>query len=524
VTTLTAGRDIRGLSDGEMADLYADADDADRDAIVTELGRRDRLKAARQARRDDPAEQEWRLAMEAQLARAEAACNGELVRRGSWVEDPRELWAGSGVFARAHCSEELWLWWQQPGEARVTVTAYRQQVSDGRRIQRDERDAAAMQDTRRGGKPVIGELMGAARTIERGARYAQARQRVDERRTELAAGRAGGAVAVRPAAAMVRQREPVDGDETLRYVVAFLRHFAVWGSDAEILTAALWVVQAHARDGDGMPVWQYCARLGIFGPSGSGKSWKTRLIGKLAPAGKILIEPTKPSFIDLCADRHTVILTEADELFSTTGRNRGILAVVNAGYEPDRTATRKQGGKVVEVPVFGPVVLDGLDSMIKATRADLRTMISRTICIMARQAPDGYRPPRFDKQARYAAEMLSQRCAQWMAQEVAAGLADVVPHVPEHLGNRPFALWEPLFAVAQRADEALRARQEKDGGAAGDGPGPWTLACAEACEQLEDGAGLPEEDDDDEGMSDLDRIMAGYSGGAAPAGDGAEGW
>lgn len=302
------------------------------------------------------------------------------------------------------------------------------------------------------------------------------------------------AVAVREPAAVAR-REDIDGDQVLRYVFTFLKRFAVWGSDAEIVAATLWIAQAHARDGDGAPVWDYCARLGIFGPSGSGKSWKCRLIGKLAPAGETLLEPTKPSLIDLIADNHVIVLTEADELFGTTGRNRGILATVNAGYERDRCATRKHGGKVVKVPVFGHVVLDGTDELLKAARTDLRTMLSRCIVLLARRAPDGYRPPRFDATARAAAEMISKRLGAWLAQEVATGLADEVPDVPEHLGNRPYALWCPMFSVALRADK-------------GDPQGPWSAACAAACEQLEDGAGLPQQTDED--MSELDRIMEGY--------------
>ena len=76
----------------------------------------------------------------------------------------------------------------------------------------------------------------------------------------------------------------------------------------------------YARDAKDVPVWQYCARLAIVGQSGSGKSWKCRFIGKLASMGEILVEVTKPAFIDLCAEHNTVILTEADEAFRTPGR------------------------------------------------------------------------------------------------------------------------------------------------------------------------------------------------------------
>lgn len=302
-----------------------------------------------------------------------------------------------------------------------------------------------------------------------------------------------GQVAV-PDRAVVQAREQIDGDQVLRYMYTFLRRFAVWGSEAEIVTAALWIAHTHARNGEGIPVWQYLARLGVLGPKGSGKSHKCRLIGKLCWSGEILVVPTKAAFIDLCAENHTIIITEADEQFRSQGKSREIVAIANAAYEPDRTAPRKQGGMVVKVPLFAHLVLDGIDEvLLSPARPDLGALMSRCIIVPARKAPAGYRPPRFDAQARSIAEQLSKRASAWMAQEVAAGMAGDIPVVPEHLGNRPFALWEPLFTVALRADS-------------GDPDGPWSRACAEACEQLEDGQGLPEPTEAE--GTELDRQMA----------------
>jgi hypothetical protein len=89
--------------------------------------------------------------------------------------------------------------------------------------------------------------------------------------------------------------------------------------------------------------------------------------------------------------------------------------------------------------------------MKNATGNDLRTLLSRCLIARVQMAPEGYRPPRFDSQARAIAGLLNQRIAAWMAQEVAAGIGDEVPEVPPGLGNRPAALWEPLFTAADRA-------------------------------------------------------------------------
>lgn len=340
---------------------------------------------------------------------------------------------------------------------------------------------------------------------------AELAKRAAARRAEkaMASGDAAlsGALAVREPSAVVRQM--IDGDKILRYVYTFLKRFAVWNSEAEIVTATLWIAMTHARDGDGVPVWQYCARLGILGPSGSGKSWKSRLVGKLSSNGKILVEPTKPSFIDLCADNNTVIITEADEAFRSPSRSRGILAVVNAAYEPDRSTSRKQGGVAVEIPLYCHVVLDGIDSvLLSPNRPDLGAMLSRTICILSRRAKDGYRPPRFDSQARALADEVALRASAWMAQEVQLGLAGVVPVVPEDLGNRPFALWEPLFAVAWAADRAWREEREAAGEDVAADAGPWSQACRAACQELEAAGSVPTPQEDTE--TELDRQMAAW--------------
>lgn len=307
---------------------------------------------------------------------------------------------------------------------------------------------------------------------------------------------ASGTVAVPGQRTVVQARPAISGDQTLRYAYSFLRHFAVWPSEHALVTATLWDAQAHARDAAGLPVWPYSPRFLIVGPYGSGKSWIARLVGKLAPNGEMLLEPTKAALIDLIAERRTVVITEADEVFGTAGRNRSLVATLNAGYEPDHAHSRKQGGKAVRIPLYGPAVIDGIDTLIQDTRPDLRTLVSRCIVMHARQAPEGYRAPRFDRQARAVAGQISTRLGQWMAQEVQAGIGDVVPDLPDWLGNRPASLWEPLFSVALAADQ-------------GDPDGPWSTACREACLALETAADVTDQGDDIE--NELDRALAAWS-------------
>jgi hypothetical protein len=501
------------LTVAELSELYGKVahDDDARRIVEDELADRDRAAAAKrkavQARRADPVVNEWLDAAHAQYMQAEAQCAGKLVRNGSVITDAWALWSGPEWLARQCATEELQNFWDD--HPRIpTQTAWRDHQRG---------DVPPDEENQEETMGIAGEIGRAAGHVARDAgRVAGRATEMSVRESLYAARRQAVTTSVQhaanelavtePGSAVVRSREPVDGDQVLRYIYTFLKRFAVWGSDAEVVAATLWIAQTHARDANGMPIWQYCARLLITGPSGSGKSWKSRLVGKLSFKGKILVEPTKPAFIDICAENHTVIITESDETFRSPGRSRSLVAVMNASYEPDRESSRKQGGVHVDIPLFCHAVLDGIDKiMLSPTRPDLVAMTSRCIVLMARKAREGYRPPRFDKRARAMANLLSQRAGAWMAQEVDNALEDEVPDVPDHLGNRPFALWEPLFAVAKRADECAARRDGRTDG----GDKLWSSACWLACEQLE--ATFAATQPADEDLDELDQQMAAWA-------------
>lgn len=313
-------------------------------------------------------------------------------------------------------------------------------------------------------------------------------------------------VATNPGSALAVREPDIDGAQLLRDVRKFLRHFALWPSEDALNVATLAVAAMHAKDpATGDPAWEYAFKLLYTAAEyGAGKSWFAKLTAQLAPRGKALLEPTKPSLIDMIADQNTVVVTEIDELFATAGRNRGIVAVLNACYEPGNYHTRKQGGKVQEVHCYGHQILDGIDSAIRAT-GHLRAVASRSIMIRVRMAPDGYRRPKWDRVAALTAQQGRDRLAAWIGHEVAAGLADGIPPMPEGLGNpRRCTLYEPLFAVALAADKGE--------------PGYWWTTLAASALQLEHAVGMPDDDAEVAGFlasladeeTELDRQMAGW--------------
>lgn len=294
--------------------------------------------------------------------------------------------------------------------------------------------------------------------------------------------RDGDAIDVRPDQVVTAvPHVKLNGARLLADAYTGLRHFAVWPSEAALVTATLWGAQAHAKDKNGLPVWQYSPRLFFTSKEGgSGKSQMTKLALRVAPRGKLLVESSKASLIAFIAEQATVGVTELDVLVGTGTRNRWFTAIANAGFDPETATSKMSGGKKVEIPLFGPMVLDGLDSVINSTGVELRTLMSRCIIIRVKRAPEGYRAPRLDGQARKAFGWVRDQMALWMMQEAADGIGDDVPEVPQGLGNRPASLWEPLFAVADRAG------------------GDWPHRAREACATLEAAAGLPQDEEEEQ--------------------------
>jgi len=349
----------------------------------------------------------------------------------------------------------------------------------------------------------MGVLEGARVAEHLAVGAARAAQRLEQARQQ--AGMAPGAMACRPAQTVAVPRKPIDGDELLTDVRTALTHFACWPSEAALVTATLWAAAAHGKDEKTkLPIWQYSPRL-FFTSSegGSGKSWMARLVGKLSPDGKMLVETTKASLQRLIAKQCTVVVSELDVLVGNGGRTKWFTGLANAGYQRDVSTYRVDHGKELEIPLMCPMVLDGLETVITATGAELKTLVSRCIVVHVKRAPASYRAPRFDDQAAAVFARGRDKLGAFMAQQIQAGIAQHVPDVPEGLGNRPADLWEPLFAVADAAEASRDTR-------AGDGAN-WPELARQACVDLESRG--PAEDEDAE-ASYRDALSA-WAGSAA---------
>ena len=289
---------------------------------------------------------------------------------------------------------------------------------------------------------------------------AGSRQRPDAARAAMT-GSTRGAVAVPEARAIVIGRRPIDGNKLLTDTYTALNHFAVWPNEAALVTAVLWAAHAHGKDDKTkLPIWQYSPRLFFTSKEGgSGKSWMGRLVAKLSPDGKMFVEATKASLQRLIAKQCTVVVTELDVLVGNGGRTKWFTGIANAGYERDQATYRVDHGKELEIPLMCPMILDGLETVITATGAEMKTLMSRCIIIHAKRAPDGYRAPRFDNTARAVFQMGSENSGSGWASRSATASGMSCPRCLRGSGARQSLGTLVRGSGCRRRRLARRARQ-----------------------------------------------------------------
>jgi len=114
------------MGDEHLAALYQRGDQTDRNAVLTELARRDRLAIARARRRAVNAE--WYDGMYADYLAADAETRGNLLSRAGIAAgiSPTRLWSGPEAWAHRMASEELRAFWQH--RPRVTIMQYARQA------------------------------------------------------------------------------------------------------------------------------------------------------------------------------------------------------------------------------------------------------------------------------------------------------------------------------------------------------------------------------------------------------------
>jgi hypothetical protein len=227
---------------------------------------------------------------------------------------------------------------------------------------------------------------------------------------------------------------------------------------------ALWVVHSWAFDAaDSTPY------VIVLGPTmRTGKSRLFDVLKRLVRAPWGIIEPSEAVlFRKIERDCPTLLLDEIDAVFNGRPDREPLRAILNEGNHRGATVPRCVGdsNEIVDFAVFCPKALAGIDNgKLPATLRD-RSVIVRMKRKLRSESVGKLRGAKVAADA----EALRDKLASWAHAHVEA-LRSAEPKIPDELNDRAADAWEPLLAIAERADEAWiqRARAAATALAEGD--------------------------------------------------------
>lgn len=247
---------------------------------------------------------------------------------------------------------------------------------------------------------------------------------------------------------------------TLTAVVAFLRAFVRFTSDAQPVAVVLWIAHAYL-------VEQFAQSPILSITSAVMQSGKTRLLDAielLVPRPWRLIMPSEAVvFRKIEQDSPTLMLDEADAVFGSRRDFEGLRAMLNAGNRPGtrvpRVAAEGRSFRLIEFSIYCAKVIAGLGN-VPPTVAD-RSIPVRLERRVRSEHVEPFRQQKADERARPIREALAYYTAQ-------LDLREADPAVPAELDDRAQDSWQSLLAVADAAggpwpEEARKAARELHG-------------------------------------------------------------
>jgi hypothetical protein len=247
-----------------------------------------------------------------------------------------------------------------------------------------------------------------------------------------------------------------DGALILRDLARYARRFVIL-TEPQADAIALWILHTHAIEAADCTPY-----LSIR--SAEKRSGKTRLLEVL----ELLVREPLPAanisdaalFRSIGAEdaSPTVLLDEVDAIFGAKARDREDLrGLLNAGYRRGAVVRRMGGAKMTTLEAFAVFCAKAFAGIgeLPDTIADRCVPISLT-----RKTRDEPVARIRRRDALADAEPLQISAASW-ASHHAPSLAEARPDLPDELDDRAQDVWEPLFAIADRAgdDWPERARR-----------------------------------------------------------------
>jgi hypothetical protein len=232
--------------------------------------------------------------------------------------------------------------------------------------------------------------------------------------------------------------------QILDAVLKFIRQYVAFPNDESAIAVVAWIAHTHLLDHfDSTP------RLAIVAPEkGSGKTRTLEVIEPVVPNSLRSSSTTTAVLFRLIDSdqRPTVLIDEADALWSERGANEELRALLNAGHRRGSDVHRMVGEgaamKAQRFATFAAVALAGIGDLPD-------TLMDRSVAIrMKRRAPhEKVEPWRF-RDGNAVGGLLREALAVW------ARSVDRVP-MPQldDITDRTADIWEPLIAVADLAGD-----------------------------------------------------------------------
>lgn len=232
-------------------------------------------------------------------------------------------------------------------------------------------------------------------------------------------------------------------------VHAFLGRFVAYPDPAAHVAHTLWTAHTHAMD-----AWESTPRIAFTSPEpGSGKSRALEATTLIVPRPVQAVNVTPSYLFRKVADKAgkpTILFDEIDTVFGPKAKdNEEIRGLLNAGHRRGAVAGRcVVRGKTVtteEIPAYCAVALAGLGDLPD-------TILSRSIIIrMRKRAPNQSVEAYRHRVHAPEGEAIRDRLADWM-RGIQSELRTAYPEMPKGVTDRDADVWEPLLAIADKAE------------------------------------------------------------------------
>lgn len=257
------------------------------------------------------------------------------------------------------------------------------------------------------------------------------------------------------------QQDVPHGAQVLNETRDYAKRFVRFPNEAAADVFTLWVAATHARDTDGVPVWEAAPRMLFTGNEpGCGKSEALKMACRLAARGEHMSEVTHVALAAaINADQATPGMDELDLLFGPRSNGMRLTRMIlNDGF--NRGASMRRGDRKIKIYAF--MAGAGLATSIMGN-SNLDTLRDRSWIVLMRKVTEAqasrmesYR----DRMHGPTTEMIRTALSKWIGHGLGQ-LATAWPDMPSGFYGRLADKAECLLAVADYAggDWPERARK-----------------------------------------------------------------